>query len=175
MTNTLLGWDHGVFIPFLLINPQADVPIVQVSVLASEDAAAHLRMGHALAGLRDQNIAIVGSGSASFHNIPVLQRVWMGLVSTASLQEKSRAWHEALTGAVIGEGVEGDERERRLERWREFPNADDMQPPMAGEHFMPLLVCAGARGDTKGRAFKDPLFGVDNFTYYWSDTADDTE
>ena len=170
-----LGWDHGVFIPFLLINPQADIPIVQVSVLASEDAAAHLRMGNALASLRDKNIAIVGSGSASFHNTPVLRRVFMGLASIASLQAKSKAWHVALNDAVIGDEVKGDEREKRLERWRQFPNADDMHPPSAGEHFLPLLVCAGARGETKGRAFKDPLFGVDNFTYYWSDTPESTE
>jgi aromatic ring-opening dioxygenase catalytic subunit (LigB family) len=61
------GWDHGVFVPMMLVNPKADVPIVQVSVLGSQDPKGLYEMGVALAPLRDQNIAIIGSGSASFH------------------------------------------------------------------------------------------------------------
>lgn len=52
------GWDHGVFIPMMLVAPKAEVPIVQMSVLESEDPETHLRMGAALARLRESNIAI---------------------------------------------------------------------------------------------------------------------
>ena len=54
-----LGWDHGVFVPMMLINPKADIPIIQLSVLSSENAQQHYQMGLALAQLRSRNIAIV--------------------------------------------------------------------------------------------------------------------
>ena len=56
------GWDHGVFVPLTLLWPKADVPIVQMSVLENQDAEEHLRMGKALAKLRDENVMILGSG-----------------------------------------------------------------------------------------------------------------
>jgi aromatic ring-opening dioxygenase catalytic subunit (LigB family) len=62
------GLDHGVFIPFMLIYPDADVPILQLSLQRDLDAAQHLAIGHALAPLRDRDILIVGSGM-SYHNL----------------------------------------------------------------------------------------------------------
>ncbi|CAK1556029.1 unnamed protein product [Leptosia nina] len=42
------GWDHGVFVPMMLMNPEANIPIVQISVLKSQDAAAHYKIGEVL-------------------------------------------------------------------------------------------------------------------------------
>ena len=56
------GFDHGVFIPLKVAFPHADVPIVQVSLLASMDPAEHIKVGRALMPLRDENVLIVGSG-----------------------------------------------------------------------------------------------------------------
>ena len=57
------GFDHGVFIPLKVAFPHADVPIVQVSLLASMDPAEHIRIGRALdTPLRDEGVLIVGSG-----------------------------------------------------------------------------------------------------------------
>jgi aromatic ring-opening dioxygenase catalytic subunit (LigB family) len=63
------GFDHGVFIPLKVAFPKADVPIVQVSLLASMDPAEHIRLGQALAPLRDEDVLIIGSGM-SYHNMP---------------------------------------------------------------------------------------------------------
>jgi aromatic ring-opening dioxygenase catalytic subunit (LigB family) len=59
------GFDHGVFIPLKVAYPEADVPIVQVSLLASMDPAQHIRLGQALAPLRDEGILIIGSAPAA--------------------------------------------------------------------------------------------------------------
>ncbi len=63
--------DHGVFVPFLLIYPQADVPILQLSLDGRLDPALHLRIGRALTPLRDEGVLIVGSGM-SYHNLTAL-------------------------------------------------------------------------------------------------------
>ncbi|KAG9253750.1 Extradiol ring-cleavage dioxygenase, class III enzyme, subunit B [Emericellopsis atlantica] len=158
------SWDHGVFVPMKLTRPEADIPIVQISVLQDEDPARHLRMGRALHALRAENIAIVGSGFASFHNL----RTMMAMRSGRSAEKEqvinySRAWNKALTEVVSGEDVW-----RGLEGWRALPYADMMHPPRGGEHFMPLIVCAGAKApEEKAKWYVDEYLGVDIYTYYW--------
>lgn len=170
------GWDHGVFVPLKLAVPDADIPIVQVSVLASEDPATHLRMGAALATLRADNVAIIGSGFASFHNLG-LMRSLRGFGGNSldkgwlEFKAKTDEWNGALTDAVTE--ANGTARADKVGRWREMPFADVMHPPRGGEHFMPLIVCAGAATEADGKAetYKDEFLGVDIFTYYWGAPA----
>ncbi|EXU96328.1 aromatic ring-opening dioxygenase, LigB subunit [Metarhizium robertsii] len=161
------GWDHGVFIPMLLVNPAADVPIVQVSVLESEDPEHHLRIGAALARLRHRNIAIIGSGFASLHNFAAMRGLrFGGTAFVRDFKALSDEWNAALTAAATAEA--SDDRWTALRAWRTLPHANQMHPPRAGEHFMPLLVCAGAAGDgEKAGVYKDVYSGVDILTYYW--------
>ncbi|KID74997.1 Extradiol ring-cleavage dioxygenase [Metarhizium brunneum] len=161
------GWDHGVFIPMLLVNPAADVPIVQVSVLESEDPEHHLRIGAALARLRHRNIAIIGSGFASLHNFAAMRGLrFAGRAFVRDFKALSDEWNAALTAAATAEAT--DDRWAALRAWRTLPHANQMHPPRAGEHFMPLLVCAGAAGDgEKAGVYKDVYSGVDILTYYW--------
>ena len=163
------GWDHGVFVPMKLVNPAADVPIIQVSVLESEDATAHLRMGQALGKLRDKNIAIVGSGFATLHNFSAMFALRGGKENTA-LKKAVSEWSVALTAATDLSGKK--DRWDALARWRDMPHADSMHPPHGGEHFMPLLVCAGAAGDGEQMShYTDTFNGVDYYTYYWGGGA----
>ena len=62
------GFDHGVFVPLKIMFPDADIPCVQLSLVKSLNPLEHIRIGKALAGLKDDNVLIIGSGS-SFHNI----------------------------------------------------------------------------------------------------------
>ncbi|KAL6399091.1 hypothetical protein AUP68_17633 [Ilyonectria robusta] len=162
------GWDHGVFVPLLLIHPKADIPVVQISVLQSEDPEAHLRMGKALAKLRASNVAIIGSGFASFHNLGIMRQLTMaGPKQQAEFRTASDTWNTTLSDAVGKNDVA--ERWEALKGWRKFPFADIMHPPHGGEHFMPLLVCAGAAAETEPtRKYADEFLGLDINTFYWS-------
>lgn len=143
------GFDHGVFIPFMLIYPNADVPIVQMSLQRDLDPAFHLALGRALAPLRDENVLIVGSG-LSYHN---LRKVMADDARTIANAEHFDAWLEdAVTHA------DAVERERRLIAWESAPGARDSHP--RSEHLAPLFVVAGAaEGEHAVRNYADTMFG----------------
>lgn len=62
------GLDHGVFVPLLMLWPQADVPVLQLSLQRHLDPALHIKLGEAIAFLRQKNVLIIGSGM-TFHNM----------------------------------------------------------------------------------------------------------
>jgi len=143
------GFDHGVFVPFLLIYPQADIPIVQLSLQAGLDPAAHLAIGEALAPLRDQGVLIVGSGM-SYHNLRHF------FDNREAGNAAARAFDDWLDDAVCDPdpGV----RNRKLRDWSQAPGACEAHP--REEHLLPLMVAAGAaRGDRAVRDYSDKLIG----------------
>ena len=64
-TDNKRGLDHGVFAPLKLSFPEADIPVVELSILRSLDTKAHIDIGKALAPLRDEGVLIIGSGSTT--------------------------------------------------------------------------------------------------------------
>lgn len=156
------GWDHGLFIPLKFIAPEESVPIVQMSVLESEDPEEHYRIGQVLADLRKENIAILGSGFATFHNLRLFPR---GTNFPSDLGSKVREWSEVLNQAAMTEDV--NERLERLKQWRNFPHAYVMHPQHGAEHFLPLIVTAGAGATSKGKLYGDEFCGEDMFSFYW--------
>lgn len=147
----------------LLIHPAADIPIVQLSVLSSEDPSTHYQMGQALSKLRDSNVAIIGSGAASFHNLRIM---FGGGLEDKSFRTRNLAWNKAITDAITEKSSE--ERAKKLENWRQFPGAYEMHPRGAAEHFLPLIVCAGAGGEEVAGKYTDKFMGLDMYSYYWN-------
>jgi len=142
------GLDHGVFVPFKLIYPGADVPIVQLSLLHNLDARQHLAMGHALAPLRDEGVLIVGSGN-SYHNL-------REFFSPSKDAGASSAQFDAWLGAAVA--APPAERERLLTTWHDAPGARASHPRV--EHLLPLMVVAGAAGNDAGRVtYREEMFG----------------
>ncbi len=139
------GLDHGVFVPFLLVYPRADVPILQLSLQRSLDSALHLRIGKALAPLRDQGVLIVGSGM-SYHNLAAMFSGRGGAVAAVF-----DAW---LNDAVCDPGS----RDEKLIAWRSAPGGRESHP--REEHLIPLMVAAGAAdGDVGVRTFSESIAG----------------
>jgi len=134
------GLDHGVFVPFKLIYPRADIPIVQLSLLQNLDPAAHLAVGRALAPLRGEGVLIVGSGM-SYHN---LRAFMVDDDRAGDAAERFDRWlDEAVTCPDLAE------RERQLLNWKRAPAARLCHP--REEHLIPLMVAAGAAGTDRGR------------------------
>jgi len=143
------GLDHGVFVPFKLIYPNADVPVVQLSLQSDLDPATHLAVGRALAPLRDEGVLIVGSGM-SYHNLRSF------FVDDARANRPAGEFDEWLNGAVTA--PDGKERAAKLIMWRDAPGAVASHP--TPEHLLPLLIAAGAaEGDVATRVYSDRLLG----------------
>ena len=136
------GFDHGIFVPFLLIDPEAQIPVVPLSLKQDLDPAEHIAAGKALSALRDEGILIVGSGM-SYHNMYDFRTP-----AATAPSERFDAW--------LTDVVEAD-RDRRLEglsHWANAPDAIKSHP--REEHLLPLMVAAGAGDESVGtRAFSD--------------------
>lgn len=126
------GFDHGTFSMMQPIRPEADIPVVQLSVLTSFDAAEHIAMGRLLAPLREEGVLVLGSG-LSYHNLRNF-----GVKGQAASHAFDRWLRHSLSG------VDGDQRAIALERWMDGPAA--MQAHPRPEHLLPLHVIAGAAG-----------------------------
>jgi aromatic ring-opening dioxygenase catalytic subunit (LigB family) len=145
--STTRGYDHGVFVPLKVAFPQAEVPVVTLSLAHSLDPKLHLAAGRALATLRDEGVLIVGSGM-SFHNL-------RGYFQPETA-ERARAFDHWLTGAIESPAPE---RSDLLANWLAAPFARYAHP--REEHLMPLMVVAGAGGDGPGkRIFNDEPMGA---------------
>ena len=133
------GFDHGMFIPLMLMFPDADIPVVQLSLRSDLDPQAHLQAGQALTALRNEGVLIVGSGM-SFHNMRGYGDPRFGPIS-----DEFDQW---LRDAVQSEPAQ---RYRALVDWAQAPSARLSHPLRAEEHLLPLMVVAGAAGQDAGR------------------------
>jgi aromatic ring-opening dioxygenase catalytic subunit (LigB family) len=139
------GYDHGVFVPLKLSLPDADVPVVQLSLRGDLDPEAHLAAGRALAPLRDEGVLIVGSGM-SWHNMRGF---------SPAFTVKSEAFDAWLAEAM----ADPARREAAIRGWTEAPYAREAHP--REEHLVPLFVAAGAAPGEPGRqAFRDVAMDV---------------
>jgi len=147
------GFDHGTFVPLGLMYPDADMPIVLLSLKAGYDPAEHVTVGQALAPLRDDGILIIGSG-LTYHNMRGFGRAESKPISYA---------FEAYLNEAISES-DPARRNALLVDWQNAPGARLAHP--REDHLMPLMVTAGAAGaDTGHRLFLDEVASVAMASY----------
>lgn len=154
------GFDHGMFIPLMLMVPDASIPVVQLSLMSSLDPAAHLAMGAALAELADDDVLILGSGF-TFHNMGAFFAPEPPGGDTEN--EAFEAW---LTETCTDPAIDTDERHRRLTAWADAPGARWCHP--REEHLLPLHVCAGAGAGSATKVFDGTVLGKRASGYAWS-------
>ena len=135
-TDAEYGWDHGVFIPLKVMYPEANIPVVAMSLQDDLDPGLHCQLGRALSSLRDEGVLILGSGM-SYHN----------LRDFAGQAPASYAFHDWLDQALSGNWAS---RTDQLSHWRVAPGGVASHP--REEHLLPLMVASGAGTDAPGRA-----------------------
>lgn len=155
-TDPKRGYDHGVFVPLKVAFPDAQIPVVTLSLDQALDPALHIAAGRALAPLREEGVLIVGSGM-SFHNL-------RGYFQPQTA-ERARAFDAWLTAAIESPS---QQRNALLQKWRSAPFAEYAHP--REEHLIPLMVAAGAGGDEPGkRIFTDEPMGAQISAYRFDD------
>jgi 4,5-DOPA dioxygenase extradiol len=126
------GLDHGAYVPLLVMYPEADVPVLQIS-MPSLDPRRLLAVGAQLRPLRDEGVLLVGSGFLT-HGLPYLRDFRMDAPPPAWSAEFDRWAGEALEAGDVD----------TLMRFDEAPGAGYAHP--STEHFAPLFVTLGAGG-----------------------------
>ena len=134
-SDAVRGLDHGGWVPLIFLFPDADVPVMQVSVQSHLGPEHHLKLGRALAPLRDDGVLIVCSGNLT-HATRELNR--------GGVNDPPHPWVAAFadwTFDVLAEGRIDDAVNYR----DRAPNAERNHP--TEDHFLPLFVALGAGGE----------------------------
>lgn len=151
---TTRGLDHGAWVVLRLLYPNADIPVISMSVNPSLTPEEQYKIGKALSALRANNILIIGSGG-TVHNL--------------------RALNWADNGKVDSWAIEFDEwLKNRIENWdlqslfnyeALAPNATLAVPPYGNEHFVPIFYAMGAADNDRQAARLHRSFRYGNLSH----------
>ncbi len=125
--NPMRVWDHGIWAPLLHLYPEADIPVVQVSLPQHYDSVACYQLGAQLAQLRHERVLIIGSGNIT-HNLQSLR--WQA----DSIDERAKdfkLWLLQQLKIDIPTALD----------WQQYPNFRDIHP--SDEHLLPLFFALG--------------------------------
>ncbi|MFZ6758213.1 DODA-type extradiol aromatic ring-opening family dioxygenase [Undibacterium sp. Ji50W] len=141
------GFDHGTFAPLAVMYPEAQMPVVQVSLKTGLDPEQHLALGRALAPLRDEGVLIIGSG-LSYHNLR-----YFG----PQAKEPSSQFDHWLQQTLLESTPE--DRVEHLINWAKAPAARIAHP--REDHLLPLMVAVGAAQNEAGACVyhEENMFG----------------
>jgi len=132
------GYDHGAYVPLMLMYPHADIPVVQLSLMNNLNAKQHLNIGKALQFLEYDNLLVIGSGF-SFHNMSAFYAP-----DTENANQKNLEFENWLHGTLSNKHLPETERFQRMIKWTDAPHARYCHP--REEHLLPLHVCYGLAG-----------------------------
>jgi 4,5-DOPA dioxygenase extradiol len=136
------GLDHGVWVPLSLLFPEADIPIVEISVQSKQGAGHHIALGRALAPLREHSILVIGTGSLT-HNPTDSLPAEPDAIS--DVPEAVSAFADWVAAKVEAGAIDDIADYIAL-----APHALEMHP--TPDHFVPLPFAFGAAGEgAKGR------------------------
>lgn len=132
--HTSRGLDHGAWVPLKIMYPEADIPVVQMS-LPTQDPVRLLRLGERLKPLRDEGVLVIGSGFLT-HGLPFL-RDWRIEAAAPGWSSDFDAW--------AGEAMARGDVEELAAYASRAPGMPYAHPTV--EHYTPLFVTLGAASD----------------------------
>jgi len=146
------GLDHGAWVPLSLMFPDANVPVVQVSIDMSQTPAWHFDVGRALAPFRDQGVLIIGSGSTT-HNLGEF------FDGDYDLHSDPPEWVSEFADWIAARIETGDSK-AVLDAVQSGPYGQKNHPTM--DHIHPMFAALGAGGDGADglRLHESSAFGV---------------
>ena len=148
------GLDHGAWVPLTLMFPEADIPVVQLSIQSHRSTEHHLALGQALAPLRDQGVLIMASGNAT-HNLRE--------VFSHDMEEPPAPYAKAFADWLT-DNIEAGDADPLLDYLDLGPNGPKCHP--TPDHFLPLLVAMGAGGGEGRRLHDGYTYGVLSMAAY---------
>jgi 4,5-DOPA dioxygenase extradiol len=134
-TDRRRGLDHGAWVPLLLMYPQANIPVLQLSVQPHLGPEHHLHVGSALAALRQEGVLVIGSGSFT-HDLSEFRGQGLNDPAPGWVNSFADWFHDELTGNQI---------DQLLDYRRQAPFAAKNHP--TEEHLLPLYTALGAAGE----------------------------
>lgn len=150
------GFDHGTWIPLMLMYPDADIPTVQLSIQTEEDPSHHYRLGKALAPLRESGVLIMASGGA-VHNLDEVHHHTSDAEPPHYVHQFDRWLEKQILGGHTADLLDYQHKAPQPLRCHPYP----------AEHFLPLFVALGAATGEKGRRLHDSfLFGTLSMAAY---------
>jgi len=132
------GYDHGLYVPLLLMYPEADIPTIQLSLVNNLDPEQHLAIGKALQSLNYDNLLVIGSGF-SFHNMGAFFSP-----DTQDSRKKNNEFEHWLSTNLSDKKLSEVERNESMLNWAKAPHARYCHP--REEHLLPLYICYGLAG-----------------------------
>lgn len=148
------GLDHGAWAPLTLMYPRADIPVVQLSIQSHLSPGHHLALGRAIAPLREEGVLVLASGNAT-HNLRD--------VFSHDILEPPAPYAKAFADWLDARIQAGDES-AIADYLAQGPEARRNHP--TPDHFVPLLVAAGAGGGTGALLHDGWTYGVLSMAAY---------
>ena len=142
------GLDHGSWSVLQHLYPEADVPVIQLSIDGTKPAQFHFETGRRLAALRDEGVLILGSGNV-VHNLYAYDRTSAAeaLPWAANFEDRTR---ELMLAGDYSSLIDYQKLGREA--------ALSIPTP---EHYLPLLYILGAGAEGERRAIDFPVLGID--------------
>lgn len=152
------GLDHGAWVPLSLMYPDADVPVLQISIVHDASPAVHAQLGQALQKLREEGVLVIGSGSLT-HNLYEFRGQAVDAPAPGWVTEFEMWMRDKL---------EQNDLDDLLDYRRLAPSAERNHP--TEEHLLPLFVAIGAAGkDAKAAllhsSFEHGVLAMDAYAF----------
>ena len=152
-------YDHGVYIPLLMMYPSADIPVIQISLKQGLDPLTHLQIGKALRPLLSENVLVIGSGF-SYHNMRNFD------FAGQNTEDKINDSFQDRLIELCCEERDFNKRYNSFINWEKLPGARYCHP--RSEHLMPLLVCVGMTDLLAKKIFDDYIIGKRAIAFLWN-------